>query len=59
MTRPLVALQFLFLSLAGISWITLPIETIPSLAWRGHYGAIFLMCGISTGIAIGALWKRF
>lgn len=58
MTRRLLALQFFLIGCAGLLWATLPQETLPSFAWRGHYGGIFLMFGLEMGIAIGGIFGR-
>lgn len=58
MTRQLLAAQFLFIGLAGLLWGTMPNETIPSFAWRGHYAGIFLFFGLEIGIVVGATFAR-
>lgn len=52
---PFTCLQAGLLMLAGILWVGLPIEPLPSLEWRLHFGGAQFLFGIMFGIATG-LW---
>ena len=58
MTYQLLAMQFILIGLAGLSFVTLPEAVIPNLVWRAHYAGTFLCFGLEIGIVVGAFLGR-
>jgi hypothetical protein len=49
--------QSALLILAGLMWVTLPSEPLPSLEWRVHFGIAMWAFGAMSGIGL-ALWLQ-
>jgi hypothetical protein len=55
---PFTALQAGLMMLAGVLWVSLPSEVLPSLEWRLHFGIAMFAFGMMSGVATGAWLSR-
>jgi hypothetical protein len=49
---------FLLWGVSGLLWATMPDDTLPSMAWRFHFGAGEMLFGTSSGVWIGYLISK-